>query len=188
MGGYLWYIREIYTKELVRSWFLYFSIILLITILVINSNFLAGFFNENISFFHGLWVWFILIGILFLISGLRIMQIANRLLSKEKLKYSTKGIFKIMRFPKYSAFLLIYSGIAIILDSFIGVVFIPIFWGLLEIIASIEEKKVLLKKYKESYKAYIRKVPHKLFPNPYNYLLIIILVLTFYVGFLNFFL
>ena len=115
------------------------------------------------------------------------MQVANRLLSKEKLVYSTNGIFKIMRFPKYSALFLIYCGLTILLDSFIGVIFIPFFAGLLEIISSIEEKRVLLKKYKESYKDYIKKTPSKLFPNPYNYVLIIIIVLIFYVGFLNLF-
>lgn len=187
LSGYLWYIRSIYVKEIVKSWVLIFSIPLLISILIISSNFLSGFFDENISFFRALWGWFGLIGVLFLISGLRIMQVANRSLSKEKLMYSTKGIFKWMRFPKYSAFFLIYSGAAILLDSFIGVVFIPFLLGLLELIALIEQKKVLSKKYKESYKTYIRKTPSKMFPNPFNYVLIIIIILMFYVGFLNFF-
>ena len=186
--GYFWYIRIIYKKEITKSWFMYFSIFLLISILIINSNFFSGFFNENISFFRSFWNWFIILGIIFLIGGLRIMQVSNRLLNKEKLVYSTNGIFKIMRFPRYSALFLIYSGLAILLDSFIGVIFIPFFAGLLEIITSIEEKGVLLKKYKESYKAYVQKTPSKLFPNPYNYVLIIIVILIFYVGFLNLFL
>ena len=186
--GYLWYIRIIYKKGIIKSWFIYFSMLLLFPILIINSNLLSAFFNENISFFGNLWIWFCVLGILFLVSGVRIMQLANRLLGKTKALYSTKKTFKIMRFPRYSALLLMYNGLAIIFDSAIGVFFIPVFIILLELIVFIEEKKVLLKKYKGSYEKYIRKTPSKLFPNPYNYILIIVIIIIFYVGFLNLFL
>ena len=91
------------------------------------------------------------------------MQLANRLLSKSNKNYSTEKIFKLMRFPRYSALFLIYYGLAILLDSFIGMLFIPVFMILIEIIVYIEEKRVLLKKYKKSYENYIQKTPSKLF-------------------------
>ena len=186
--GYLWYIRIIYKKEIIKPWFIYFSMLLLFPILIINSNILSAFFIENISYFRNLWIWFGLLGILLLVSGVRMMQLAKRALTKSKVMYSTERIFKTMRFPHYSALFLMYNGLAILCDSVFGIFFIPIFIILLEIIVSIEEKKVLLKRYKGSYENYIRKTPSKLFPNPYNYLLIIITIITFYVGFLNLFL
>ena len=188
LTGYLWYVRILYKKQIIKSWFIYFSILLLFPILIINSSILSAFFNENLSYFRNLWIWFTLLGILFLVSGARMMQLANRLLSKSNKSYSTEKIFKQMRFPRYSALFLIYYGLAILLDSFIGILFIPVFMILLEIIVYIEEKRVLLKKYKKSYENYIQKTTSKLFPNPYNYVLIIITVLIFYVGFLNLFL
>jgi protein-S-isoprenylcysteine O-methyltransferase Ste14 len=161
--------------------------LLLFSILIINSSVFSAFFKENLSYFGNLWTWFTVLGILLLVSGVRIMQLANRLLGKNKKIYSTEKIFKIMRFPKYSALFLIYYGLAILLDSFIGILFIPLFIVLLEIIVNLEEKKVLLKKYKKSYENYMQKTPAKLFPNPYNYVIIIITVLIFYIGFFKFF-
>ena len=186
--GCIFYMTRIYKQELRTPSFAYFSMLLLFPILIINSNFFKYIFNENISYFQDLWIWFSLIGICLLAGGIRILLIANRSLrssKNDKMAFSTAGIFKVMRHPHYTALFLMYNGLSIILDSVLGVLILPFLVILLDIIANLEEKQVLLRKFKGTYQNYIKKTPYKLFPNPYNYILIIIDLLIFYVGFLN---
>lgn len=168
--------------------FVYFTMLLLFSILIINSSIFNHVFDENVSYFQDLWIWFSLIGIFLIFGGIRIMQIANKSFKsnkKDKLEFSTTGIFKVMRHPHYTALFLMYNGFSIILDSLIGILMLPFLAILLEIIANIEEKQVYMKKLKGPYQNYIKKTPSKIFPNPYNYVLIIVNILIFYVGFLN---
>ncbi|MBY8987783.1 MAG: hypothetical protein KGD61_04965, partial [Candidatus Lokiarchaeota archaeon] len=55
----------------------------------------------------------------------------------------------------------------------------------IEILGFFEEKYVLLPEFGKKYNDYRRKTPNRLISQPYNYLLIIIAILVFYVGFLN---
>ena len=188
LTGCALYIKEIYRQQIRKTSFIYFTMLLTFPILIINSSIFNYIFNENISYFQDLWIWFSLIGICLLAGGIRIMQIANKSLKSsknDKLVFSTTGIFKIMRHPQYTALFLMYNGLAIVLDSLLGILFIPFFAVMLEIIANLEEKQVLLKKFKGTYQNYVKKTPSKIFPNPYNYILIIIIILIFYVGLLN---
>ena len=162
--------------------------LLLFPIPIINSSLFNHLFDENISFFQDLWIWFGLIGICLLAGGIRIIQLANQSFKSninDKMVYSTVGISKVMRHPHYTALFLMYNGLSIVLDSLVGILILPFLAILLEITIYLEEKKVLLRKFKSTYQNYIKKTPSKLFPNPYNYILIIVDLLIFYVGFLN---
>ena len=162
--------------------------LLVFPILIINSSIFNYIFDENISFFQDLWIWFSFIGICLLAGGIRIIQLANRSFKSnknDKTEFSAAGISKVMRHPHYTALFLMFNGLAIVFDSLIGILTLPLLAILLEITVNLEEKKVLLRKFKGPYQNYIKKTPSKLFPNPYNYILIIVNMLIFYVGFLN---
>ncbi|MHA1669492.1 MAG: methyltransferase family protein [Promethearchaeota archaeon] len=166
--------------------FQYISLANLLVISFFTSNIFESFFPENLSYFHDLWGWFSLIGLVFIIGGSRIMYIATKLLHQKKDKLLSKSIYGVMRHPIYLALTLILYGGAIILDSITGLLLIPLIIITLEIISLLEEKCVLLVKFQSQYQTYKEKIPSRLFPNPYNYLLIIISILIAYVGILNF--
>ena len=165
--------------------FQYLSLANLLIITFLTSNFFQFFFPENLSYFHDLWSWFSLIGLIFIIGGFRIMHLTKKLLHQKKGKLITKGIYGTMRHPTYLALILITFGIAIILDSVTGLLLVPLVIVVLEIISLLEEKHVLLVKFQSQYQTYKEKIQSRLFPNPYNYLLIIISILIVYVGILN---
>ncbi len=166
--------------------FQYLSLVNILLIIFFSSNFLQSFFPENFSYFRDLWGWFSLIGLVFIIGGSRIMYLATRLLNQKQGKLMTKGIYGTMRHPIYLAIILISYGSAIILDSVIGLLLILINIVILEFVSSIEEKHVLLVKFQSPYQVYKDSLHYRLFPNPYNYILIIISILIAYVGFLDF--
>lgn len=165
--------------------FQYLSLSNLLLIPLLTSNILESFFPENISYFYGLWGWFSLIGMVFIIGGSRIMFIATKLSNQKKGKLVTSGIYGMMRHPIYLAQILILFGSAIILDSTAGLILIPLITVLLGLISLLEEKYVLLIKFQSHYQTYKERIPSRLIPNPYNYVLIIISVLIIYVGFIN---
>lgn len=165
--------------------FQYLSLANLLILIFFTSNFLQFYFPENFSYFNDLWGWFSLIGLIFIIGGSRIMYLTKKLVHQKKGKLITKGIYGIMRHPTYLALILISFGSAIILDSIIGLLLIPIVLVILEIVCFVEEKYVLLVKFQSQYQSYKEKIPSRLFPNPYNYLLIIISILIIYIGILN---
>jgi len=113
------------------------------------------------------------------------MYLATKLLLQKKGKLITKGIYGIMRHPTYLALILISFGSAIILDSVTGLLLIPLVIVVLEIISLLEEKHVLIVRFQSQYQTYKETIPFRLFPNPYNYLLIIISILIVYIGILN---
>ena len=175
-----------YDKIITRGkFFQYLSLVNLLILLFFTSNFFQFFFPENFSYFYDLWGWFSLIGVIFIIGGSRIMYLATKLLHQKEDKLVTKGIYKTMRHPIYLALILISFGSAIILDSITGLLLIPFIIAVLEIISFLEEKHVLMIKFQSQYQTYKEMIPSRLFPNPYNYVLIIISILIAYVGFLN---
>jgi len=175
-----------YDKIITRGkFFQYLSLVNLLILIFFTSNFFQFFFPENFSYFHDLWGWFSLIGVIFIIGGSRIMYLATKLLHQKEGKLVTKGIYKTMRHPIYLALILISFGSAIILDSVIGLLLIPLIIAVLEIISLLEEKHVLMVKFQSQYQTYKEMIPYRLFSNPYNYVLIIISILIAYVGILN---
>ena len=90
-----------------------------------------------------------------------------------------------MRHPLYSAWALVYIGLSFICDSLIAIILIPFVLIIFNIKSFLEEKLLLLPKFGDNYLLYKEEVENKLFPPPYNYVLIIIFILVGYIGGLN---
>ncbi|MHA1436208.1 MAG: methyltransferase family protein [Promethearchaeota archaeon] len=146
----------------------------------------------RISVFKALWPGFILIGIVLIILGIKFGKLATNVnkvrgLAKGNFRLITKGPYNIMRHPMYTAWAMSFFGLALVFDSLIALLITPFFIILLEFEGYLEEKYILLPKFKEHYEKYKEKVPDRLFPSPYSGLLIIIAIIAAYVGFLNLF-
>ncbi|MFX0039751.1 MAG: methyltransferase family protein [Promethearchaeota archaeon] len=164
----------------------------LIAIPVINSSFLRLYFPSNFSYFGEYWIFFALLGIAFIIIGIIFIKRANRvykvkLMDMNNSTLITKGIFNIIRHPVYSAWGIIFLGLAIISDSLTSLIVSVLIFIILEINAIIEEKLILIPKFGERYENYKSKTSNRIIPTPLNLLLIIIMIIIVYVGFLNFY-
>ena len=167
------------------------SIICLNTIPIFNSSFLEPFFHENISYLRQYWIWFLLLGVIFLTLGFKIHSLEKKILKAEQrdekeIKLVTNGVYKIVRHPNCLAWLLIFIGSAFILDSFISLILIPPLVILTELYGFLKEKYVLAPKYGEDYEIYKEKTPNRIISPPYNSLLFIIAILVLYIVFINF--
>lgn len=163
----------------------------LIPILIINSSLLRFIFNENISYFQDIWLWFLILGIIFVIIGIRIASMAMKrynvkVIDVKESKLIKTGIYSIIRHPVYLSWVLIFIGCSFAFDSFLAILFIPILILLLEFHCILEEKYILIPNFGEEYLEYKKKIPFRLFSPPYNYLLIIIFLIVIYIGLLNF--
>ena len=170
-----------------------FSCIMIISagfIPIINSSFFQPFFKGNMSYFEELWLWFILLGIVFITLGVKIHSLAFKAISgkkidEEQLQLVKKKIYAIARHPTFLSWLFIFIGITFIMDSFIALLFCPILTACLELLGLFEEKYILIPKFGDSYIAYVKKTPNRLISHPYNYLLIILAIIVGYIGFIN---
>ena len=157
---------------------------------IINSSFLQPYFNENLSYLRQYWIWFLLLGIIFLTVGIKIFSLYKKILKHERgedkeFKLITNGVYKIVRHPNYLAWLSIFLGSTFILDSFISLILIPLLVILTELNCFLKEKHVFAPKYGEVYENYKEKTPYRIISPPYNYLLFIIAIFVIYIGFLN---
>jgi len=158
---------------------------------IINSSVFQFIFPGNVSFFRQNSIWFLILGIIFVALGLKINSNANKLLKheehdKDMTRLITNGIYKIMRHPLYSAWIIIFIGLTFIFDSFVSLIICPFLIVLVEIESYFEEEKILIKKFGTKYEDYKLKVPSRLFPQPYNYILIILTIILIYIGFINY--
>ncbi len=157
---------------------------------IVNSGHFQ-WFKENISYFYLYWIWFLLIGLLFIGIAIRLNSLArttlktNRENSKNQ-KLITKGVYQIIRHPIYSAWFLIFLGFVFVFDSLIGLIFSPILILLTEIEAILKEKYILIPKFGMQYQNYKKKIPYRIISPPYNSLFIIIAILVLYIGAINF--
>lgn len=180
-------------NKLVRFFYKIFPIIwtfTLITIPIINSSFLRAYLPENSSYFDDYWNLFALLGIAFIIIGISFAKKARKVykvkpMDKESSELITSDIFRIIRHPVYSGWVIIFLGAALISDSLISLILCPIIYIILESHASIEEKLILIPKYGDKYEKFMDKTPYRIIPTPLNFLLIVIAVIIVYVGFLN---
>ena len=180
-------------NKLVRVFYKIFPIIwtfTLITIPIINSSFLRAYFPENSSYFDVYWNLFALLGIAFIIIGINFAKKARKVyrvkpMDEESSELITSGIFRIIRHPVYSGWVIIFLGAALISDSLISLILCPFIYILLEFHALIEEKLILIPKYGDKYEKFKDKTPNRIIPTPLNLLLIIIVVIIGYVGFFN---
>ena len=165
-------------------------IICIVLIPIANSSFLQPFFSENISYFYKYRLWFILIGIILIVFGMKIHSLTIKLLKsaiyeKESPKLLKKGVYEIMRHPQYLSWLLFYLGITFIFDSFIAIVFSPILIILTDLLCFLEEKYVNIPNFGKNYEQYKKKTPYRLISPPYNYVFTIMGIIVGYIGFLN---
>ena len=170
-----------------------FSIIMIISaglIPIVNSSLFQPFININVSYFEEYWLWFILLGILFIAIGIKLHSLAIKAFnlrnnSPHQHQLLRKGIFEITRHPVYLSWWFIFLGITFVMDSIVALIFCPILIVFIEILGFFEEKYILLPEYGKKYNSYKQKTPNRLISQPYNYLLIIIAILVCYVGFLK---
>ncbi|MFX1492794.1 MAG: methyltransferase family protein [Promethearchaeota archaeon] len=179
-------IKRYYKKAFPIIW-----VLTLIPILIINSSLLHIVFNENISYFQEIWIWFLILGIIFVIIGIRIASMAIKEYTVKSIevkepKLIKTGIYSVIRHPIYLSWVLIFMGCSFAFDSFLAILFIPILTVLLEVHCILEEKFILLPNFGEEYDEYKKKIPFRLFSPPYSYLLIIISLVVIYIGLLNF--
>ncbi|MFX0083271.1 MAG: methyltransferase family protein [Candidatus Hodarchaeota archaeon] len=180
-------------KELVRLFYKIFPIIwivTLITIPIINSSLLRAFFPENSSYFDDYWNLFALLGITFIIIGINFAKRGRKryriMSTDEKVsKLITSGIYRIIRHPTYSGWVIIFLGAALISDSLTSLILCPIIYFILEFHALIEEKLILIPKYGEKYEKFKKKTPYRIIPTPLNFFLIILVFIIVYMGFIN---
>jgi len=162
----------------------------LISLPIINSSFFSQF-NGQESYFKEYWIWFLVLGIIFIGVGIKLgmMYINKReYIENGNIKLNIKGVYEIMRHPIYTDWALTFLGLSFIFDSFISLLCAPFLLLLLELQAVLEERFIFIPKYGAKRMAsYKKKTPYKLFPTPYNGLLVIIAIFVVYIGILNFF-
>lgn len=159
-----------------------------LSIPILNSSHFYEF-NNQFSYFQSYWIWFLILGIIFIAIGIKLgsMYINKRVYKEGGVeKLNMKGAYGIVRHPEYTDWALTFIGLAFIFDSFISLVIIPFFMLLLKLQTMFIEKYILEPKFGENLmKSYRKKTPYSLLPSPYNWLLIIIAGLVIYIGVLN---
>jgi len=191
-----WIIYFKTPKKISKGWdiysriYVYVLIIPLILIPIISSSFLSPFFG-TMSYFKGYWLFFFALGLIYLGMGIKVLQLGaklNRLrgLGKGKHRLITKGIYGRMRHPMYSAWGLIFMGLAYCLDSMLALFLTPLIFLTMWLMCVIEEKYILSPLFKDEYLHYKVETPNRLYPSPYNSLIIIAVIFTIWVGFINY--
>lgn len=166
------------------------GIISLYLIPIMNSSLFQEVFPENFSIFRQLSIWFLILGIIFVVLGIKLSSLARKTLKdfapdRQQNKLINRGIFKVMRFPFYSVMVIIFIGFAFIFDSFLSLLLCPFLVILVRIKCNFEEKKIYIPRFGKEYDKYIKEVPNRIFPQPYNYIMILLALIIVYIGFLN---
>lgn len=164
--------------------------ITLISIPIVNSGLLRFFIKDNWSYFKDYWNLFALLGLIFIIVGINFAKRAKKVrkikpLDETNSKLATTGVFRIIRHPIYSGWVIIFFGIALISDSITSLILCPILLIIVDIHALLEEKLILIPKYGKNYKKFMEKTPNRIIPTPLNFFLLIVTILVIYIGFLN---
>ena len=106
-------------------------------------------------------------------------------LAKGKFQLITKGEYEIMRHPMNASWAIFFLGLALICESLIALIIFPFFVLLLGLEGFLEEKYILIPQHGNEYEVYQEKVRSRMFPTPYNALLVIILIFIVYVYIFN---
>ncbi|MFX1338869.1 MAG: methyltransferase [Promethearchaeota archaeon] len=161
----------------------------LISIPIINSGFFTEFNNQE-SYFQELWIWFLILGIIFIIVGIKLetkFKNNREYIADGVITINIKGVFEIMRNPKLAFWAIIFLGLSFIFDSFISLLLAPFLILLFELQAFLEEKYIFFPKYgQKRMNSYKKNTPFRIFPTPYNMLLILIAIFVIYIGVMNF--
>lgn len=196
LNFFMYWIIFLKTERKISKWWdIYTTIYLIIwcssltLIPIITSSFFEPFFGSK-SYFEQLWIWFLILGIVLVISALYFGNSAMKInkirgLAKGKSRLITDGPYKIMRHPMYTSWAFSFLGLALIFDSFIALLITPFLILLLELEGFLEEKYLLIPQFGEKYENYRQKTPRRLFPTPFNVILILIAIFIVYVGVYN---
>lgn len=79
-------------------------------------------------------------------------------------KIVTSGIYSKVRHPGYLGVILMYVGFAVIFGASFIVYIVAIFFIVLLVLTAMEEEKVLLERFGEEYKEYMRRVKWRFVP------------------------
>ncbi|MFX1375888.1 MAG: methyltransferase family protein [Promethearchaeota archaeon] len=180
-------------KKSIKAFYNIFPILwklILIIIPIINLSFLRFYFPENLSYFDDYWNLFALLGIVFIIIGINFSKKAKKAYNiktshQNSSKLITSGVFRIIRHPIYSGWVIIFFGAAIISDSLTSLILCPVLYIIMTIHTLLEEKLILIPKYGKKYENFKEKTPYRIIPIPLNLLLVIITFIIVYIGFLN---
>lgn len=113
--------------------------------------------------------YFITLGIVVFILGLIIHGLSHKEhrqahFKTEKIeKLVTTGIYSKIRHPGYLGVILMYFGVAFLLQSLLPLV-IAIILSVLHILTALKEEEYLLRKFGKEYEAYMRKVRWRFIP------------------------
>ncbi len=127
---------------------------------------IAVFFRHHVLFVSGrvacLRVPFLVLGVLCLILGASlwyrsvvVMRVAQHIKEKRLL---TDGVYAWVRHPIYSAFMLIMTGILLMLNNLWFLLLVPIYWLLLTVLMRHTEEKWLIREFGAAYQDYCRRV------------------------------
>ena len=185
-----YYFKKRKYKQKSSQTFSHIMISTMLPIPIINSGYFDLIFKENFSYFGQYRIGFLVMGIVFIVIGIKFRSLAFKTLNIKKIDnkqhlLKRKGIYEIARHPIYLSWILMFLGISFIFDSFIGLILCPLLTIFIELLASFEEKYILIPKFGKDYENYKKKTPNRLISQPYNYLLIIIGIFVIYIGFLN---
>jgi len=155
----------------------------LVFIILLTSNIIQFISGENFSYFQDFWSWFIILGTIFIIAGFKIASMAKKLFKVRVVRVTEsklikKGIYSVIRHPIYLSWLLIFMGFSFIFDSYITLIFLPVFSILLEIHSILEERYILIPVFGKNYHEYKNKTPFRLLPQPYKYIFMILVVIV----------
>ena len=201
LNFFLYWIIFLKTERKISKWWdiytqIYFVIwtVIIFLIPIITSIYLALLFGSDIYYKYlniSLEVIFIILGVILVILsikfGISTMKITKmKGLAKGKFQLITKGVYEIMRHPMNTSWAVLFLGLALIFESLIALIIFPFFVLLLWLEGFLEEKYLLIPLFGEKYEIYKEKTRSRMFPTPYNALLIIISIFIVYVGFLNY--
>ena len=198
LNFFIYWIIFLKTERKISNWWdIYTKIYLiiwsssLVLIPILTSSFFEPFFGTK-SYFQQLWIWFLFLGIVLVVSAITFGKLTMKInkirgLAKGKSQLITDGPYKIMRHPMYTSWAVSFLGLAIIFDSFIALLITPFLILLLELEGFLEEKYLLIPQFGEKYENYRQKTSKRLFPTPFNVILILIAIFIVYVGIYNMF-
>jgi protein-S-isoprenylcysteine O-methyltransferase Ste14 len=91
------------------------------------------------------------------------LSAAVRIQADRGQKVVSTGPYRYVRHPMYAGGFLYFLGTALLLGSWVGVLFVPIFAGMIAVRASFEER--MLREQLEGYEAYTAKVKYRFIPH-----------------------
>ena len=137
---------------------IYVSIIGVITLIaiILQLNHIIPSYAFPIAYLSvAVGILFILLGALIWIMAVVKSKLVSKIVSNELV---TTGVFAYVRNPIYSAFMLIFSGILLLLNNMYLLLLPLLYWAFLSVLLIKTEEKWLLDLYKEQYEEYMKNV------------------------------